>query len=217
LAHRGFPATLFVPSGFPGDPDRAFWWERAWAAIEATARPVLTLGDRALPLAGAADRIAAYREVRGALKAGPHDDIEDRLGQLEAQLAEPGAPRPPTSGRSLDWAALGDLRAAGLALGSHTRTHPLLTRVGDPALIEEIRGGAEDLARETGSDLSAFAYPSGAFDDRAVAAVRAAGIRVAFTTERGVNDLRDGDWLRLRRINVSVGTPPSLILAQAIH
>ncbi len=217
LAQRGLPATAFVPSGFPGRPDRAFWWERAWAAIETTTRPALTLGDRTLPLASSSDRIAAYREVRGALKAGPHDDIEDRLGELEAELTDPGAPVGAPGGRSLDWATLRDLRAAGLALGSHTRTHPLLTRVGDPALVDEISGGAEDLARETGSDLAAFAYPSGAFDDRVVAAARDAGIRIAFTTERGVNDLRDGDWLRLTRINLSVATPPSLILAQAIR
>ena len=44
-----------------------------------------------------------------------------------------------------------------------------------------------------------------------------AGIRAAFTTERGVNDLRNGDWLRLGRINVAVGTPSSLILAQAVR
>jgi len=217
LVDRRLPATLFVPSGFPGRPETAFWWERAWAAIAATHRPALTIDGRSLPLLDATQRAAAYRAVRTILKAGPDDAIEGALARLEAELAEPGRPRPQPSGRSLDWPTLRSLREAGLALGSHTRSHPLLTRVAEPALRAEIRSGMEDLARETGSDLPAFAYPSGAFDDRAVAAVRDAGIRVAFTTERGVNDLRNGDWLRLRRINVAVTTPLSLILGQAVR
>jgi peptidoglycan/xylan/chitin deacetylase (PgdA/CDA1 family) len=170
-----------------------------------------------MALGSPADRLAAYRALRAWLKSGRHDEIEGRLAPLEDELAVPGGRRAEPSGRSLDWTALRDLRAAGLALASHTRTHPLLTRIGDDALAEEIAGGVDDLARETGSELAAFAYPSGAFDDRAAAAVGAAGIRLAFTTERGVNDLGDGDWLRLRRINVSVATPPSLILAQAVR
>jgi peptidoglycan/xylan/chitin deacetylase (PgdA/CDA1 family) len=217
LVARRLPATLFVPSGFPGRPDVSFWWERAWAAIEATRRPAVTVGRESLPLRSTADKVAAYRALRASLKAGPHDEIDASVSRLERELAEPGAPRPGPSGRALDWQALRDLRGAGLALGSHTRTHPLLSRVDERTQVQEIVGGVEDLARETGSDLPAFAYPSGDAPDRVDAILREAGIRVAFTTERGVNDLRDGRWLRLRRINVAVATPPSLILAQAVR
>lgn len=217
LAARGLPATLFVPSGYPDRPDRAFWWERVWAAIQATRRPALTVDGVSLPLLGGTDRSAAYRAVRARLKAGPDREIDGFVRGLEEELADPGHARPEPSGRVLDWAALGELRRAGLALGSHTRTHPLLTRVDDRALVEEVAGGADDLARETGSDLPAFAYPSGEVPDRADEALAAAGIRVAFTTRRGVNELRDADWLRLRRINVSVATPRALILAQAVR
>jgi peptidoglycan/xylan/chitin deacetylase (PgdA/CDA1 family) len=217
LTRRGLPATLFVPTAFPGSPDATFWWERAWAAVEATDRPHLTVDGRSLPARTAAERASAYRAVRSFLKSLPHDRVEPSVAELEDQLGFPAGRRPEPSGRSLDWPALRALRAAGLALGSHTRTHPLLTRVGDRALADEIGGGVADLAREAGSDLPAFAFPSGEARDAADASLREAGIRVAFTTERGVNDLRDGRWLRLRRINVGLATPPSLILAQAVR
>jgi peptidoglycan/xylan/chitin deacetylase (PgdA/CDA1 family) len=217
LVERGLPATLFVPSGYPGRPDTAFWWERAWAAIQATSRQAVTVEDRSMPLVSAADRAAAYRAIRTLLKAGPHQEIDPSLTRLEEELLAPGAPRSVPSGRSLDWPDLRDLRGAGLALGSHTRTHPLLTRVDERTVAEEIVGGVDDLARETGSDLPAFAYPSGEVPERAEAILGEARIRVAFTTRRGVNDLRDADWLRLRRINVAVGTPTSLILARAVR
>jgi hypothetical protein len=50
-----------------------------------------------------------------------------------------------------------------------------------------------------------------------VRAVAAAGFGVAFTTARGVNDLRTASWLLLRRVNVSVRTPISLVRAQVIR
>lgn len=215
LAARGMPAVVFVPSAFPGRPERSFWWERAWAAIEATRRPNVVVGGTTLPLRSRGDRAAAYRAVRTVLKAGPDRDVEGIVASLEDALADRGAPRAEPSGRSLDWDALRALNHAGLALGSHTRTHPLLTRVDRAAIAEEIGGGVDDLTRETGSRIPAFAYPSGAVPDGVEPILRDAGIRVAFTTERGVNDLRAADWLRLRRINVAVATPPSLILAQA--
>jgi peptidoglycan/xylan/chitin deacetylase (PgdA/CDA1 family) len=217
LARRSLPAIAFVPTAFPGDPSRSFWWERVWAAIRATRRAAVTIEGRSLPLRSPDERALAYRAVRSVLKASAHAALEAAVDELERQLIGPDDARPAPSGRSLDWASLVSLRASGLALASHTRTHPLLTHVEGAALRDEIDGGVEDLRRATGSDLPAFAYPSGAYDERAVRAVGAAGIRAAFTTERGVNDLRDADWLRLRRINVAVGTSPSLILAQAVR
>lgn len=217
LTDHGMPATLFVPTAFPGAPEASFWWERAWAAIDATDRPVVSVDGRTLPLLTAAEKASAYRAVRTFLKSRPHDAVESSLTRLEENLGYLPGQRPEPSGRALDWPALRELRATGLALGSHTRTHPLLTRVDDRTLADEIGGGVDDLAREVGSDLPAFAYPSGEVRDAAVASLREAGIRVAFTTERGINDLRDGRWLRLRRINVGLATPPALILGQAVR
>ena len=215
LVARGLPAVLFVPSAFPGRAEAAFWWERAWAAIDATRRPVVTVGADSLPVRTGAEKVAAYRAVRALLKAGPHQDIEDLVSALEDELAGGDGATAEPSGRSLDWAALRRLRQEGLALGSHTRTHPLLTRVDRRTMTEEIAGGVDDLARETGSRVPVFAYPSGDVPDDGDVILREAGVRLAFTTRRGVNDLRRVDWLRLRRINVAVATPPSLILAQA--
>jgi peptidoglycan/xylan/chitin deacetylase (PgdA/CDA1 family) len=116
----------------------------------------------------------------------------------------------------LGWEALRDLRAAGVALAPHTRTHPLLTRVPAAAATTEITGSRDDLTRETGSELAVLAYPSGATSVAVADAARAAGIEIAFTTERGTNDLRTADWLALRRINVSVRTPDALVRAQML-
>jgi peptidoglycan/xylan/chitin deacetylase (PgdA/CDA1 family) len=82
----------------------------------------------------------------------------------------------------LDWEELGRLSEEGVALGSHTRTHPDLTRLEASRLEDEIAGSAERIKRETGVRPVSFAYPFGRHDDAATEAVRRA-FEWACTTE----------------------------------
>ena len=211
LRERGIPAVLFVPTGFPDRPI-AFWWDRLYAALIRTAltKPLET-GAGSLPMASRADRIAAFRVLRGRLKAQAHpiamaevDELVERLG------GEPGR------SSVLGWDDLRRLAAEGVTLAPHSRVHPLLERVDPTELDNEIEGSRADLVREIGSAPAAFAYPSGSHSDSVVERVAALGMTAAFTTIRGVNDLRRADWHRLRRINVGGRSSPALIRAQAL-
>jgi peptidoglycan/xylan/chitin deacetylase (PgdA/CDA1 family) len=220
LVARGLPAIVFVPTAFPAGPGRpgaAFWWERLWAAIRDTPRDSVDIAGTALPVTTDRERTAAYRDARSWIKQLPHLDVEAAVGTVEAAAGFGPESLPQPSGRPLDWDRLRALHAAGLALGSHTRTHPLLTRVDDETIRREIIGGVEDLQRETGTHIPAFAFPSGALHGAAAPALAEAGIHVAFSTRRGVNDLGDAQWLELRRVNMSVTTPASAVLAQAVR
>lgn len=62
----------------------------------------------------------------------------------------------------LGWDALARLPESGVSLGAHTRTHPRLPQVGDPALLEdELLGCALEMERRTGQRPSIVAYPYG--------------------------------------------------------
>ena len=221
LRARGLPVVLFVPTAYPDAPDRAFWWERLFGAIRATKRSTIDGPDGSLPLTTDAEREAAYRRLRGSLKAMPHDElvrcVDDLVAALGGGADEAAAAAAAADGRVLGWDELRRLRSEGVSLAPHTRTHPLLSRLPGDASEAEIAGSREDLLRMTGSNLPVFAYPSGATSPEAADAARRAGIEVAFTTERGVNDLRSADWLGLRRINVSVRTPSALVRAQMLR
>ncbi|MDN5864206.1 MAG: polysaccharide deacetylase family protein [Gammaproteobacteria bacterium] len=86
--------------------------------------------------------------------------------------------------RSMDWNMLARLRAAGIRIGSHTRSHALLTNEGPETLREEIGGSRRVLEERLGSRVWHFAYPDGRFNDAVVAAVAKAGYRFAYTTCR---------------------------------
>jgi peptidoglycan/xylan/chitin deacetylase (PgdA/CDA1 family) len=215
LRRFAIPAVLFVPTGFPGQPGRTFWWERLYdvlrhagrGAIASTRFGELRLGD----IDAAA---GAYRSLRAHLKALPTQDIEEFVDELTATL---GAPM--SHGSTLEWADLRTLASEGLSLAPHSVNHPLLPGLDDDTLAAEILGSTAELQAQTGASLPVFAYPSGAHDDRVVAAVKAAGFAAAFTTVRGVNRLegRATDrWLRLRRINVGSRSNVRTVRAQLV-
>ena len=80
----------------------------------------------------------------------------------------------------VDWGQLEELRDAGWEIGSHTRTHPHLTELGDAPLREELEGARRDLAARLGSCTS-IAYPYGDVDARVARAAGAAGYSVGGT------------------------------------
>lgn len=208
LRRLGIPVALFVPTAYPGSPGRAFWWDRLFAAIDAARGRIATpLGS--LPLHAHWQRRRAYRALREHVKSLPHDAAMALVDELVNALAAP-----PVHGAVLSWPALRRLSREGVALGAHSRTHPLLSRIPEQRLAAEIAGSVEDLHRETGGSPSAFAFPGGAVPPGADRVLRAAGIRLAFTTAAGVTARDALEWLALGRINVSRRTGRTALRAR---
>jgi peptidoglycan/xylan/chitin deacetylase (PgdA/CDA1 family) len=80
--------------------------------------------------------------------------------------------------RPLTWEAAERLAEGGWEVGSHTMSHPLLTRVGDSRLRAELEGSRAAIAQRLGS-CSSLAYPYGPADERVAAAAERAGYEVA--------------------------------------
>lgn len=219
LRELGIPAALFVPTAMP-DSGRRFWWTRLYAAIsdaDRTASWESPIGP--LSLMSLDDRDAAYRRLRARVKELAHDEATTLVSRVEADLGAHSASGRPDPGNAqgdvLDWSELATLATEGMALAAHTRTHPLLTQVPPSELDPEIGGSVQDLADRLGMPPTAvFAYPSGAHSAAVREAAARNGIRVAFTTDRGLNDLGNCDWLALRRINVGARTDGAWLRAQ---
>jgi peptidoglycan/xylan/chitin deacetylase (PgdA/CDA1 family) len=196
MQRHGVPLTIFVPTAYPGDPGKAFWWDRLWSALGREDAVVSTpLGD--LPVRTPAQRLRTYRRLREHLKSLPHERamaiVDDLSGGSDAEAPGPSV---------LGWDELRRLAADGVAIGSHSRTHPLLHKVTRAEASGEILDSLGDLEREIGPTPRVFAYPGGGVDRGVAAVLEQEGFELGFLTRRGLNDLSRPDWLRLRRINV---------------
>lgn len=215
LRRLGLPAALFVPTGHVGRSG-SFWWDRLYGSIRgAAATDGWTSPVGPLPLRSPAERDAAYRALRTHLKSLGHAEAMALVDAVVAELATgelgTGEPAMPAV---LDWGTLRRLAGEGVELAPHGRSHALLTRLGPTDLDAEVAGSWADLRAEVEGAVAALAYPSGAVSSDVEAAAARAGIEVAFTTRRGLNDLRAPGWLRLRRINVGGRTERSAVRLQ---
>lgn len=76
----------------------------------------------------------------------------------------------------LTWDDLRAMRDAGMTIGSHSRSHPYLTKITDPAVLwSEIDGSKQTLEKNLGITVREFAYPFGLYDATTTAAVVKAG------------------------------------------
>jgi peptidoglycan/xylan/chitin deacetylase (PgdA/CDA1 family) len=105
----------------------------------------------------------------------------------------------------LTWNQVREMERSGLvSFGGHTRTHPILSRVGLDTARQEIADCAADLEREIGPAPRHFAYPNGGpadFNEQVKGMVQEAGFASAVTSIRGTNGPGD-DLFALRRITV---------------
>jgi peptidoglycan/xylan/chitin deacetylase (PgdA/CDA1 family) len=212
LRRHELPATLFVPTAFPDQPDRIFWWDRLYHAVTASPRcePLATpIGP--LSLATPNERFASFKRLRDAVKRLPHDEAMKLVDWICDELGE-FAHEP----RVLSWDQLRGLARDGVTLAPHSRTHPLMNQISVERMRDEAAGSRRDIEREIGSAPPVFAYPSGGFDDRVADVLREEGFDLAFTTLRGVNDMRTADPLRLRRINVGLRTSGAVLRTQLL-
>jgi glycosyltransferase involved in cell wall biosynthesis/peptidoglycan/xylan/chitin deacetylase (PgdA/CDA1 family) len=200
LRKYALPAVLFVPTAYPGNPERRFWWDRLYYAMASA--PDKQLRDTLLgiwPNGIDGERIATLKKVQCLIKATPHKQAMDLIDKLVERLAA----GPPPRSSVLNWDELRDLEKQGVAIGAHTHTHPILTRMSQEEISEEVHCSQTELEQEIRTVRPIFCYPSGEHDGSVVRILEEEGFKAAFTTRDGQNDLRVQDPLQLRRTNIT--------------
>ncbi|MCC7374873.1 MAG: polysaccharide deacetylase family protein [Verrucomicrobiales bacterium] len=121
--------------------------------------------------------------------------VADRLGADNVwEQAEGEAPAP-----LMEVAEVREWLAAGQRIGSHTCTHPWLTRIPISKAREEIQSSRKKLEDTFGIEVKDFCYPYGDWNVPVRDAVEAAGYATATTTDFGINH-PESDVFALRRI-----------------
>ena len=204
LRRLGLPATVFVPTAYPGEPDRGFWWERLHRAVMTTKRSQADtpLGPMAFDTPGA--RRASLRAVQQRVKTTPHADVMRLVEQVCRELGD----EEEVPSQVLTWNELRELASDGVTICAHSHTHPALTQLPRELARAEIQQSRLELVRELGRTLPVFAYPFGDHDDAVVELVREEGFEIAVTCLDGHNRLGVDDPCRLCRTNITPRTTP---------
>ncbi len=188
LAEAGLPWMLAVPTGVIGTTRSIWTVELSLLLLRGRAESIDLFG-RSWDLRSDGARRSAFDAIRHRMKEVPASERRALSAAVEAQFADdhvtelldaqPGL-------RMLDWGQLDDLARLGVRIGSHGHLHEILhDHQAADVVAEEVFGSREQIARHIGRTPSLFVYPNGRTAPASVAAVQAAGYRLAFTTQPG--------------------------------
>lgn len=201
------PATIFVSTGYIGS-GKPFWFDLVAHILHHAPVETLTVHDLDMNLTlgtGVDSRRAAASRLVGALKRVSNARRLEILDWLERQYAGAMKTAEFRLSRPLDWNQVREMSAAGIEFGSHTVSHPILSRLDDDDLARELTDSRQRLERELGKPAPVLAYPVGGpeeFNDKVVRLAGVAGYRLGVSYMPGVNRLGDMDRFRLRRQHV---------------
>lgn len=197
LRRYGAPATVYLVTGLIGT-DRRLWTTRVEYAIVDSDVMEIRIGDPGIDGAlgiSPAERRKSARRIKEHLKRA---DDERRLELLEAIFDLVGE-----SDRNLDHHRLltrGELEAfdadGTVSFGAHTHTHPILSRLSDSRVQDEIARSVREV-QQLRHVSSTFAYPNGHpedYDRRARRTLAALGVRAGVTTVERHGRRRDGPY-----------------------
>ena len=123
------------------------------------------------------------------------------VGEIGVAPRGDGGWEPEDDVRYLSWPEVLELREHGVEVGSHTCTHPKLSKLPAGEAERELRESLAEVARRTGEAAPPFAYPFGDYTPELAERTRSLGYSCALTTDAGAND--DGaDLYQLRRVLV---------------
>jgi peptidoglycan/xylan/chitin deacetylase (PgdA/CDA1 family) len=197
--HR-FPATFFIATGFIDGG--LMWNDVVIEAMRHTSLQALQFEGpagkaRTLRLGDTAERRAAINLMLGELKYLP----AEQRSEIARQLADRADVRP-SGDTMLTSQQIKNLRAAGMQIGAHTVSHPILATLDRASALREIGESKRFLEQLLGEPIGLFAYPNGkpskdfTLDD--VSLARALGFDVAVSTAPGAASI-ESDPLQLPR------------------
>ncbi len=101
----------------------------------------------------------------------------------------------------MNWAQIEAMAAAGQRFGSHSRNHPDLRGKSVDYLVWQALGGTEALQAHLGYHPRWITYPSGGYDDQAIAVFKSAHYWGGLTTQQGATHTLEGIFT-LKRVRV---------------
>ena len=213
-AHRA-SAVFFLVSSFV-EGNALPWWDQISGAVKAAPVKRFSLpapggSEAVFNLTGDRDTAAeAVLDFFKASRQSPESFLRVLSERCECAPPQAGAER-----IFLSWGQAREMQAAGMSIGGHTHTHPILATLHEAQQRTEIESSKQILERELGQRVEAMAYPVGGpadFDAATVRAASACGYRAAFSCHGGLNTPGNTQLFDIKRIPLYWDANPEWLL-----
>jgi peptidoglycan/xylan/chitin deacetylase (PgdA/CDA1 family) len=219
LRTAGVQATFFLPTAFIGS-DRLSWWDLIAYIVKNGRKPVIRLSyPRAIEFDVAS---RGHNEViANVLRAYKHPDMKDH-DRFITDLLEGSDSKLPSDDAEvcfMNWQQVKEMQEGGMAFGSHTHSHEVLSKLAVERQLEELQYSREILERELHQPVTTLAYPVGgrsAFSEDTQEMAKRAGYLAAFSFYGGFNRAGEIRPYDVQRFGVEQQSHPRFRLQMAM-
>lgn len=216
LKSHGVQAVFFLPTAFVGT-GKIPWWDSIAYILKHSRNRRIQL---AYPEKAEYDLEPALGVIEQVLATAKRSEVSTDLLIADLERAC-DCPRPAAGAERcfLSWEEAREMQAAGMAFGSHTHTHEILSKLSNEKQMEELKTSREIMERELGQPIRTLAYPVGApstFSASTMDAAERAGYVAAFSFFGGINTPGRMERFNIRRVGVASPSIARLRLQTAL-
>ncbi len=194
------PAILFIATEMINSR-RLPWWDIIAYLIKECPKPDLFWDKRRFSLP--AERGEAISFFQSEMKNKPYEHTKYLLAELAEACEVPFPPGEVQDREILSWEEIREMADGGIAIGSHTHTHRVLSTLEPVSQMEEMILSKIIIEEKLGRPVSTIAYPAGELryiSEETPHLAASAGYRIGFTTNSGVNVWRSANPLKVSRL-----------------
>jgi peptidoglycan/xylan/chitin deacetylase (PgdA/CDA1 family) len=222
LKKHGVPATLYLTTSLVGTMER-IWTEQIGLAFLETPKGCFNfsalIGDETVPIKTKEEKEKANSKVSEALKLRPDDERRELIQQLFEKLGVNEE-----SGRHfwermmLNWDEIQEMRKDGITIGSHSHTHPILSRMPIQKAKDEILNSKRIAEKNVDVEVKHFSFPNGReedFSEELRDYCREIGFESICSVIYGTNDASEGNAFTLKRVGAI--SPVSMLAGELVR
>jgi peptidoglycan/xylan/chitin deacetylase (PgdA/CDA1 family)/CelD/BcsL family acetyltransferase involved in cellulose biosynthesis len=201
LQRYGLPAVIFITTGSI-DSREPIWFEQLAHALRRTSREFIDLEidlPRRFRTRTDAERLESNGRIFAMLRTLPEDERRRWMAEILRKLAVPVDQE--RHDKMLTWDQVRLMKQYGIDFGSHTVSHPFLSKLTREQATREVVESKRRIEEELQCPVRYFAYPNGREEDIGMwnkELLRSTGYQAALTTIWGLN-YRSTDLMELRR------------------
>ncbi|MBI5118520.1 polysaccharide deacetylase family protein [Candidatus Poribacteria bacterium] len=202
-----FLTTSNVETGQP------FWFEKAVYQLKKMEPRRLVLLSGRLPVeVGEKNRAASIRTVLSIFKSIPDEERRRALEELDRQTEIDVPCEEGKLARPLTWEEVYNLSREGIEIGSHTVSHPVLSRLSAARIHQELFESKRSIEERIGKRVISVSYPVGesdCYDESVIRAARACGYMFGISYSQGIAEYSERSRYDLPRVRVErdIGLP----------
>jgi peptidoglycan/xylan/chitin deacetylase (PgdA/CDA1 family) len=219
--HR-VPATIYLTTGLVGTLDRV-WTEQIGLAFLETQKNHFNFsalfGDKTIPIKTKEEKEQANSDVSETLKLRPDDERRELIQKLFEKLeVSEKFGRVFGERMMLNWDEVQEMAKNGITIGSHSHTHPILSRMPIQKAKEEILNSKKILEKNVDIKVKHFSFPNGReedFSEELRDYCREIGFESICSVIYGANDASKKNQFTLKRVGAI--HPVSLMAGELVR